>query len=180
MKREDKKLHSIIKKLKGNVLVIGIEEEELLKAIHDNPNITKCNMLNAITSNSIKEYSEKRRKKNFEIKKLRKRFHKKKVDSIFCNMEDIYPYLKTFVKDSVYINRGKLYFYGEKGKYSLEKMIQKYKKYHAKVEQDFEGDYFFVTISNECSKPNKLKDIWYLVSEFMIWLYEIIGDMLIN
>lgn len=68
MKREDKKLHSIIKKLKGNVLVIGIEEEELLKAIHDNPNITKCNMLNAITSNSIKEYSEKRRKKNFEIK----------------------------------------------------------------------------------------------------------------
>ena len=109
-----------------------------------------------------------------------KKFHKKKIDDILCNMNDIYPYLKTFVKDSVYINKGKLYFYGEKGKYDLEKMVQKYKKYHAKVEQDFEGNYFFFTISNEQSKPSKLKDIWFSVSEFMIWLYEIIGEMLIN
>ncbi len=180
MKKEEKKLYNIIKKLRGNVLIIGVENEQLLDAISKNSNILKCSMLNAIVNNSKKEQKEKGRKKNFQIKKLRKKFHKKKVDNIFCNIKDVYPYLKTFVKDSVYINRGKLYFYGEKGKYDLEKMIVKYKKYHAKVEQDFEGNYIFVTISNEHSKTNKLKDAWFSISEFMVWLYEVVGDMLIN
>ncbi len=180
MKKEEKKLYSIIKKLQGNVLIIGVEDEQLLVAISENPNISKCNLLNAITNNFKERKKMRGRKKNFQIRKLRKKFHKKKVDDILCNIEDIYPYLKTFVKDSVYINRGKLYFYGEKGKYDLEKTLRKYKKYQAKVEQKFEGNYFFITISNEHSKTNKLKDIWFSISEFMMWLYEIIGDMLIN
>ncbi len=180
MKKEDKRLYNIIKKLKGNVLIIGIEDEQLLDAINKNLNIVHCNMLNAITNISSESKKKKGIKKNFQIKKLRRKFHKKKIDDILCNIDDIYPYLKTFVKDSVYINRGKLYFYGEKGKYDLEKTIIKYKKYHAKVEQNFEGNYFFITVSNESSKTNKLKDIWFSISEFMIWLYEIVGDMLIN
>ncbi|MCI9233661.1 MAG: hypothetical protein HFH08_03560 [Bacilli bacterium] len=180
MKKEEKKILNIVKRLKGNVLIIGIENETILKAIEENSNIYKCNLMNAVTNSSKENEGKTKRKKNFQIKKLRKKFHKKKVDNILCNMNDIYPYLKTFVKDSVYINRGKLYFYGEKGKYDLEKMIQKYKKYHAKVEQNFEGNYFFLTISNEHSKTSKIKDIWFSICEFMINLYETIGDMLIN
>lgn len=180
MKKEEKKLYNIVKRFKGNVLVIGVEDEKLLKAIEENVNIEKCHLLNAITNGTKKNSGEKRKKKNFQIKKLRKKFHKKKIDTILSNMNDIYPYLKTFVKDSVYINRGKLYFYGEKGNYDLDKMIQKYKKYHAKVEQDFEGNYFFITISNEHSKTSIIKDLWFSISEFMIWLYEIVGEILIN
>lgn len=180
MKKEEKKLLGIIKRLKGNVLIIGIEEENILKSIEENANIEKCYVMNGVANNSTHHKKAKKKKPNFQIKKLRKKFHKKKIDDIICNMNEIYPYLKTFVKDSVYVNREKLYFYGEKGKYDLEKMIQKYRKYHAKVEQDFEGNYFFITVSNEQSKPNKLKDIWFSVTEFMIWLYEMIGEILIN
>ena len=95
MKKEDKRLYNIIKKLKGNVLIIGIEDEQLLDAINKNLNIVHCNMLNAITNISSESKKKKGIKKNFQIKKLRRKFHKKKIDDILCNIDDIYPYLKT-------------------------------------------------------------------------------------
>ena len=52
MKKEEKKLYNIIKKLRGNVLIIGVENEQLLDAISKNSNILKCSMLNAIANNS--------------------------------------------------------------------------------------------------------------------------------
>ncbi len=179
MKKEEKKIEQIIRSVEGNVLVIGLREESLIKVLEENDKISKCNMLNVISSKQEKDKKIIRRK-NFNIKNLRKKFHKKKVDYIICNMDDIYPYMNTFVKDSVYINRKKLYFYGERKKFELEKIIRKYRKYHAKVEQKFEGDYVFVTISNEKSKTNKVKDLWFGICDFLKFLYDTIGDILIN
>lgn len=179
MKKDEKKLFQIAKKVEGNVLVIGVQDEKLLEVLNQNEKILKCDLLNSV-SNSGKDNKKPKKKKNFNIRKLRKKYRKKKIDNIICNMEDIYPYLKTFVKDSVYINRGKLYFYGEQKKYDLDRMIQKYKKYHAKVEHTYDGTYFYLTISNEHSKTNFLKDFWIQLCDGCYWLYEIIGDLLIN
>jgi len=177
--KKEKRLHKIVKEVEGNVLAIGITDENLLRELEINEKITTCNLLNSISKKSD-ENKFFRRKRNFNIKKLRKKFHKKKVDYIICNMEDIYPYLKTFVKDSVYINKGKIYFYGEKNKYQLERMINKYKKYNAKVEESIEDNLFYITISNEKSKTNKMKDFWLLLCDIIYWLYEFVGDILIN
>lgn len=179
MKKEEKKIEQIIRSVAGNVLVIGLWEERLITLLEENDKIVNCNMLNVISSKA-NEQKKIKQKRKFNIKSLRKKFHKKQVDYIICNMSDIYPYINTFVKDSIYINRKKLYFYGERKIYELDKMIKKYKKYHAKVEQKFEGDYFFITISNEISKTNKIKDLWFSICDFLKLLYDTIGDILIN
>lgn len=177
MKKEIKRLCQIAKKLKGNVLVIGITEESILKALEENQNILNCNLLNVTLSNNKTQSSGK--KKNFNIKHLRKKFHHKKVDAIICNIKEIYPYIKTFIKDSVYINSGKIYFYGEK-KFQLEKIKKKYQRYGSNIEITFMDLYFFLTVSNEHSDTNKIKDVYFLVQDFFEWLYETIGDLLIN
>lgn len=178
MRKEIKRLCQIVKKLKGNVLVIGITEESVLKALEENQDIVNCNLLNATCSNN-KETQSRGKKKNFNIKNLRKKFHHKKVDAIICNTEEIYPHIKTFIKDSIYINSGKIYFYGEK-KLSLEKITKKYKRYGSKIETSFIEHYFFLTVSNEHCDTNKIKDTYFLIQDFLKWLYETVGDLLIN
>lgn len=179
MYRVKKELEKIIHSLEGNVLAIGMEDVSLLQTLEENHNITKCNLLNVISVNS-KDKKKVRKKRNFHIKNLRKKFHKKKVDYIICNMKDVYPYMNTFIKDSVYINRKKLYFYGETKKYQLDNIVKKYKKYHAKVEQKLEENYFLIVVFNETSKTNKGKDLWFRICDFFQFLYDFIGDLLIN
>lgn len=127
-----------------------------------------------------KKRKGKDKRKILNIKKIRKKFHKKKVDYIICNIEEINCYFKTFIKDSVYINKGKLYLYGEKNKYELEKVKKRYQQYRAEVKEEQFGNQFLLTIHNEKSKTNKFKDIWYSICDFITWLYEVIGDILIN
>lgn len=180
MKEIEKKIYQILKKIDGNVLAIGLDDDNMLKLLEENNNIAECNLLNASSNQKGMKRKIKKQKKNFNIRQLRKKFHKKKVDYIICNMNDIYPYIKTFIKDSVYINRKKLYFYGDMKKYDLDKIISRYKKYGARIEQTFYNNYFLITILNEKSKTNKIKDSWFSLVDFMHFLYEIIGDLLIN
>lgn len=151
-------LYEIIEKLKGNVLIIGIKDENVIQKIEENSNIQTCYFLNACKKEK-NENKEKKQTRNFNIHYLRKKFRKKKIDDILCHVDDIYPYLKSFVKDSVYINRGYLYLYGESTTYDLEKTVKKYEKYHASVTVTTEKNFFFMTVSNQKSKTNRWKDM---------------------
>lgn len=180
MKQIEKRIYKILKKIDGNVLAIGITDGKMLKLLEENNNITKCNLMNASASSHSRKEKKKRKQKNFNIRNMRKKFHKKKVDYIICNIEEVYPYMKTFIKDSVYINRRKLYFYGEIKRFDIDKIKRRYQKYGSKIEQTFEENYFLITISNEKSKTNKIKDFYFLIVDFLHFLYEMIGDLLIN
>lgn len=178
MKFEVKKLLPIIKNLNGNVLIIGNLDEKLKKELEKNQKITTCNCMSSITKG--KKIRGKEKGTTLNIKKIRKKFHKKKVDYIICNIEEINCYFKTFIKDSVYINKQKIYFYGEKNKYELKNVKKRYQQYGAEIEEEQFGNRFLLTIHNEKSKTNKFKDIWYFICDSIIWLYEMIGDILIN
>ena len=103
------KLKNIIKNLSGNVLGIGLDED-FTNLIEKNDKIIECNLLNSYTKGKFKKSFFK---KTIRIKKIRKVFKKKRVDYIICNYDEIKDYLNTFVKDSIYFNKGKLHFYGD-------------------------------------------------------------------
>lgn len=170
----NKELKTIIENLNGNVLGIGLDEK-LINYIEDNNNILECNLLESKIKG--KKTCFFARTKTIKIKKIRKVFKKKKVDYIICNYEDIYKYLNTFVKDSIYINKNKLYFYGN---VDVELINKKYQRYETVIDvKKYSGNYI-VTIDNSKAKNNYFKDLYYRIFDFISNLIIIIGDTLMN
>ncbi len=164
------KLKTIVKKLSGNVLGIGLSED-LTTLIENNNNIIECNLLNSYVKGKFKKSFFK---KTIRIKKIRKVFKKKKIDYIVCNYDEISNYLNTFVKDSIYINKGKIYFYGN---VDIDLLKLKYGRYDVKINL---VDKKIIEIDTSLAKNNFFKDNYYRLVDFKNHLIEIIGDVLMN
>ena len=107
-------------------------------------------------------------------------FKKKKIDFIICNFEDIGRFLRTFIKDSVYINKSKLYIYGYTKDIDLELLEKRYKRYNTKIEiLEFENQ-ILITIDNSNAKNNPFKDFGYYICDIGYSLINLIGDLLIS
>ncbi len=166
-------LKKIIKKIDGNVLGIGLDEK-LSEIIDQNDRITECNLLNSYVKGKFKGSLFQ---KTIKIKKIRKIFKKKKVDYIICDYDQIKKYLNTFVKDSVYINKNKLYFFGN---VDFDLINYKYQRYDTKIDVKKYKDKYIVEIDNSKAKNNFLKDNYYRVKDFKDKIIEVIGDVLMN
>lgn len=173
------KIYDITKCTSGNVLGIGIDEK-ITEILEKNKLVTNCNLLNSYTKTSNNTKTKKQRTKQIRIKKLRKVFKKKKVDFIICNIEEIKKYTKTFIKDSVYINKDMLYIYNIKDEELKQELIKKYKRYNTIVEEIKDNKTTILKIDNKNSKTNIFKDILYLIIDTLIQLFNIISDLLLN
>ncbi len=173
------KIYDITKCLSGNVLGIGVDEK-ITELLEQNSLVTNCNLLNSYTKTSNKIKTKKQKTKRIRIKKLRKVFKKKKVDFIICNIEEIKKYTKTFIKDSVYINKDMLYIYNIKDEELKQELIKKYKRYNTIVEEIKDNKTTILKIDNKASKTNIIKDISYLLIDTLIQLFNIISDLLLN
>lgn len=165
-----KELKKIIKNLDGNVLGIGLFED-LIKEIENNDKIINCDLLNP--------YIKRKKKfslfnKTIKIKKIRKIFKKKKIDYIICNYDEINNYFNTFVKDSVYINKKKIYYFGN---VDIDLVKYKYGRYDTNIIIKNKN---LVEIDNSKAKNNFLKDNYYRLKDFKDRLIELIGDILMN
>ncbi len=155
----DKFLVNLIKKMSGSVVCFGLDDG-FKPAISQNDKITSCYLLEEASSSFGKKkfrFPSSRRKVN--IKKIRKAFKKKKIDNVICNYDTIKGFLKTFIKDSIYINRGKLYIYGDKS--DLDFLISRYKKYNSVVTLKPFGEKFVLVIDNSKAKTSFVKDVKY-------------------
>jgi len=178
----NKELIKIINKLNGNILIIGNIDDNLEK-INKNPNIIECDIIN-INDNKkekINKFKDKFNKKEqkINIKKLKKIYNKKSIDYILCDYELIKKYMRFFVKDSVYLNKNKLYLYGINIK-EVKEIINKYKRYDVLVKPTIKDDYFFIEIDNKNSKNNIIKDFIYFIIDTITYITDFIGDILIN
>jgi hypothetical protein len=165
-------LKKIINTFKGSVLGIGLDEE-LMDLINKNDAILDCDIL----SNDINTSQAKKsfKNKSININKIRKIYKKKKVDYIICNYDVILPYIKKFVKNSVYINKNKLYFYNISDT-SLVKT--RYSRYDTKIKEYKNNS--IIEIDNTNSKNNFIKDLFYSIKDSISFLIEIIGDILMG
>lgn len=173
------KIYDVTKCVSGNVLGIGVDEK-IAQILEQNTLVLNCNLLNSYTNKANKKQTKKQRLKKIRIKKLRKIFKKKKVDFIICNIEEIKRYLKTFIKDSVYINKDMLYIYNIKDEELKNNLIKKYKRYNTIIEEIKDNDAIILKIDNKNAQTNIIKDFTYLIIDTVLKLFEIISDLLLN
>lgn len=168
MQRE---LNNIINSFDGKVLAINISSD-LASKLEQNNNIIQCYMMDS----SIGKGKGKKGK-TIKIKKIGKKFKKKKIDYIICEYEGIKKYLNTFIKDSVYINSNKLYFYGN---VDIDLIKKRYGRYDTDIVIKQYKDNYIVCIDNSKSKNNFIKDLCYRIMDNTNSLIEYIGDILMG
>ncbi len=176
-------LKNTCKNIKGTLLSIGLSYPTVESVIDKNNNITEGYLLvfDGKKKSKVKDKDGKNfKRKRFSIKKLRKTFKKKSVDTIILNYDDAKKYMRFFVKDSVYINRGKLYIYGKKEAYVVEDIESYYNRYDTKIEITEYDDQFLIEIDNSSAKNNWFKDKVYRIKDAISYYINAIGDILIG
>ena len=174
------KLEEIIKKIEGNVLVIGLDSQLLDKFEKNN----KINLYSIYSNKSDGVFSKSKKKqtnkgKTINIKKLRKYINKKSVDYLIYNMEEIMQYYKYIIKDTIYLNNNIIYIYSS-NKIDKEFIIQKYKRYNVKITSTNYKNGYIISINNKNGKNNYLKDKLYFIKDTFYDIAEAIGNVLIN
>lgn len=178
-------LKQLIPTLHGKMIVIGIEYEEINQMILQSKSLKQCYFLD---SNVQEEKKKKKGKKTYHlgknktisIKKFRKTFKKKKTETIICNFNEIAPYLKTFVKDSVYICKGKVYYYGSKRKLEAAKLKEHYQRYQVSIEEvKLENSMVFIVDTSK-AKTKWYKEFCYWIKDSFARAIDLFGDYLVN
>lgn len=169
------KLLDDAKKFTGNVVCVGVTNEDLLRTLSKNKGAS------IFTIDFTKRHGFFSRKKTktadgrkVNIKKLRKTFKDKSVDTLIFDFNEMYDYFKYFISDSVAIGRGKVYIYGESRFIDPKNLINRYKRYGTKAFLEVDGDSFLIVIDVEKAKSNWFKNKIYLVVD----TFHNIGDMI--
>ena len=175
----DKYLIEQIKKMKGVTLGVGIDNEKIKEAIQNNNDIQICYLLeeskSLLNKKKMKIFNNN---KTINIKKIRKTFKKKRINNLICNYKTIKPFLKTFVRDSVYINKNSLYIYGTNEEH--EEIVKRYKRYTTNIKTEKNKENFLIFVNNENSKNNKIKDIGYWWKDTFSNIADILTQILVN
>ncbi len=175
----NKQLLEITNNMKGSLLGIGINDENILDVIEKNDDIHTCYLINNISLTGKKFNMTKRGKnKKINIKKLKKHFKKKSLDNVICNYEIIKQFQRSFVPNSIYINKGDLYIYGNEE--DLETLKLKYQRYTADIEITKVSDGTIMKINNQNTKNKFFKDKIYRLKDFGSDALELMTDILIN
>ena len=169
-----------IKQMKNNLLGIGIEDEKVLKEIEKNSKIELCFLLNNYSKGNGKKFKlyKRNKTKKINIKKLKKHFRKKSFENIICNYEIVKKIYKSFVPNSIYINKGKLFIYGNIK--DLEKVKEKYIRYTDKIKVKKNNKKFLLIIDNEKAKTNIIKDNCYKIKDIVNDSLDYLTEFLAN
>ena len=109
--------------------------------------------------------------KKIQINKIKRYFNKKSIDYIVVDYKLIKDFLPRFVKNSVYLNRGNLYFY------NLEKeneIVKKYQRYKAEIKENKE----YIEINNKNTKNNIIKDNYYIFKDKKDKILDKLSDLI--
>lgn len=158
-----------IKNIKGNLLLIS-NDEELIDIASKNKNIDESYTLSSINK-SKNQKKLKLGNKKIQINKIKRYFNKKSIDYIIVDYKLIKDFLPKFVKNSVYLNRGFLYFY------NLEKeneIVKKYQRYKAEIKENKE----YIEINNKNTKNNIIKDNYYIFKDKSDKILDKLSDLL--
>ena len=166
-----------IKKMDGSTVGIGIDNEKIKNAIQNNDNIKTCYLLEEGPSFSKKKFKIFEKSKTVNIKKIKKVFKKKRIENLICNYKTIKPFLKTFVRDSVFINKGKLYIYMEE---DYEEIISKYKRYTNDIKIEKNKKQTLLIINNQNTVNKKTKDIKYWWKDTLNNIADVLTNILVN
>lgn len=159
-----------IKNIKGNLLLIS-NDEELMDVASKNKNIDESYILSSINNKEKNKNKLKLGNKKIQINKIKRYFNKKSIDYIVVDYKLIKDFLPRFVKNSIYLNRGNLYFY------NLEKeneIVKKYQRYKAEIKENKE----YIEINNKNTKNNIIKDNYYIFKDKKDKILDKLSDLI--
>lgn len=160
-----KKIKEILKLAHGDVLAIGLSEEEE-EFLSNNKNITDIATLHnkAMISKKVKT-KIKSKEKTVSIKKLRKKFRKNRIDTTVCNLNEVEMYLKYIIKDMIYFTKDNIYLYFDENDELKEKVEERFKRYNVDIKIEKKENLIFFKIDIHDKKKNKVKDIIYFIKD---------------
>ena len=173
MKKIDSIISNYIKEMHGKVIGIGLNEKHALE-IEKNEQIINCDLLDYnINSHSL----ENGKTKKLYFNQIRKKYKKKKVDYIIGDIDKIDVCKKTFIRDSIYINKEKIIYY-IKDASKLNLYINRYKRYNVDIKVIDCKDGKIIEITTTNSKNHKFIDKLYYIKDTLYDLVDIVGDLL--
>ena len=164
-------MNSELKKISGSVLGIGLSEKEQ-NILDKNDKVVECYLL---SSNNTSDGGSKGYNKTIDIRKIKKLFRKKSFDYIVGNFEELRPYLRSFIKNSIYLNKNKIYYYNIQD-FDAEELENRYTRYGSSVEKKKN----IMIIDNSNAKTNIIKNIFYYLCDLIYDAIDYIGRMLVN
>lgn len=178
MNKIEKILIDCIKKIEGNVLGFGNLDEKIIKEIDKNKNISEF-ILFSDDNISGEESKKTKRNKQVAYKKIRKKIKKKNINNIIACYDDLKGYRRRFVQDSLYLSKQNIYVYIKSEEIDEELIIKRFKRYHQDIELIECKDGFVIHIKKVKYRKNKIRDMFYLVIDFVIDVINIIGDLFV-
>ena len=174
-------LKNIGKSISGNVITIGLDFKTVEDAINKNKNINNLYIMNFNGKKKVKSKEKGRRRgKTVSIKKIRRIFKKKRIDYIICNIEDVSKFLRSFIRNSIYINKNKLYIYGNKDNMDVQILEKRYKRYTSKITITEYGKDILLEIDNDSAYNIWFKDIVYNIIDLFYDIIDFIGNVLVS
>ncbi len=178
MKQE---LLKIIQDFNGNVFTLGIIDKELIHAIQKNTKIAHFLMLNINQTVEYERSDNYKPTKRIKIKKIRKKNKKKNIDYTLCEISDCKNHFQTFINDTIYFNKNKIFYYGKTSEYDLDVLIKKYRRYNVTINLiKYPNDDFILEIDTTKAKTNKFKNLFYRFIDFFIMLFDYLTEFLIS
>lgn len=166
-------LNNVIKKIDGNLIAIGINNEQTIKLIEKNTKITECNLLDCINIDD----EETGKIKKIKVRKLRKKFKKNKTNYIIYNIDSVKEFKEKFVYDSIYLCNKDIYLYDSNNN-NLESVIRRYNRYSS-VETVKCNDGMVLKIS-KTKEITKINELLNNIKNNFINIVDIISNLLIN
>lgn len=173
-----------VKKLKGSVLLIGFDEQDIIvKCLNTNKEVVLFSHLTDDSNRSI--FKNKKKKKFFgnktiNIKKLYKELKKEKYDYIVCDFKIIKKYLDNFIRNSYKITNKKIYFIVNEDIYDYEEIEKRYSRYNASCVSKGSKEEYLITIDVSEMKMPLIRRILYRFRDIGYNIIEFISNVIIS
>ena len=168
-----------VRKMQGNLIGIGTDDELILDEIEKNDNINLCYILSNGGSGKKKfKLFKKGRSKKVNIKKLSRYFRLRSIDNILCNYNTVKKYIRSFIGESIYISNGNIYLYGDIK--DLENLENKYKKFTEDIKVIKNNRSFILIVGGGKTKINIFKNTWFKIKDFFESFIDKLTDLLVN
>lgn len=177
----EKKIREIAQELSGTVMAMGIDSKLVLDDLEKNKRIEQCALLDCIEVMPID--GMKKRNKKIPLKKLRKKVGKKKIDTILCRIDTIDRYWRYFIRDSIYMTKGEIIYFGKLDEFTIDKeefqkRYQRYKNVNVLFEENSEGILIHVKVNG--AKNRFLFDKLYFIRDSLYQGIQLLGDYLVQ
>ncbi len=172
-----KKILEDIKKFKGNVLCIGVNESKILNELNKNK---KINLYELKRKYNRKLFSKKKKfkisnDKTVSIKKFRSIFKKKSIEYVIIDLNNIFDYFKFIVSNSIYICNKRIYIYGDTKYFDSELLSSKFKRYTDCIETiKVDDTAYLIIVDCKNTKFSFIKEKFYLIIDTL----QNIGDFI--